>query len=320
MPVRSLGTATEMGYWAMDHGANLSAEVGSLTSTLRTLCGIWGRTLPFPRMLVGPDEDFFGLGGDSMGAVYLESQIEATFNIELPVSAVIEAPTPREMESLIQECQTLSRDRTHGGPDEVFLRVQGVDEKSPVFLWGGGIGDSLHSMVWLARIVDRTRPFYAANSRAEQDVEDYATWVPVQARMQAEAILAINPEGPYRLIANCSGGALAWETALQLEARGKRDVRVFLVDPLKDPSNLLGEHEVIRTRATALYTPSAPLQGQATIVVTPFPHEISDGRYYEAQAAGPVTLTILPSSVTTHALQAETMPYIAPLVHAWIRA
>lgn len=49
---------------------------------------------------VGPDDDFFDLGGDSMTAVQLVERFQAETGIELPVSAVFDHPTVRQLADL----------------------------------------------------------------------------------------------------------------------------------------------------------------------------------------------------------------------------
>lgn len=57
------------------------------------------------------------------------------------------------------------------------------------------------------------------------------------AREQVAAIRAVQRHGPYRLVGECSGGALAYEIARQLEAAGERVSLLALIDalPLWEP-------------------------------------------------------------------------------------
>jgi thioesterase domain-containing protein len=57
------------------------------------------------------------------------------------------------------------------------------------------------------------------------------------AREQVSAIRAVQPDGPYRLVGECSGGVLAYEIARQLQAAGERVSLLALIDalPLWEP-------------------------------------------------------------------------------------
>lgn len=65
------------------------------------LLGLWSEVLGVE--LVGPDANFFDLGGDSLLATQVVSRLRVRFGVELPISALFEAPTVRGMARLVAE-------------------------------------------------------------------------------------------------------------------------------------------------------------------------------------------------------------------------
>jgi acyl-coenzyme A synthetase/AMP-(fatty) acid ligase/acyl carrier protein len=71
------------------------------SGTSDTLAGIWARVLGLDE--VGPDEDFFELGGNSLSTIQVAFEIREAFGIELPLRAFFRAPTVRALAHLVEE-------------------------------------------------------------------------------------------------------------------------------------------------------------------------------------------------------------------------
>ncbi|NER04942.1 MAG: hypothetical protein F6K17_21235 [Okeania sp. SIO3C4] len=90
--------------------------VAPRTPTEEILVGIWGEVLSINE--VGVFDNFFMLGGDSIGATQLISRVRDTFQIELSLHRLFESPTVAEFGELIlgatrqqlAAIQTVSRD------------------------------------------------------------------------------------------------------------------------------------------------------------------------------------------------------------------
>ena len=84
-----------------DHLPAPSQGTQSLSATEQTVADLWREVLQTstqPR----PIDNFFDLGGDSMTMVMLEFRLQEEFSVELPVGAVLTAPTIRELSSLVE--------------------------------------------------------------------------------------------------------------------------------------------------------------------------------------------------------------------------
>jgi amino acid adenylation domain-containing protein len=67
------------------------------------VCGIWEQVLKVS--LVGLDDSFFDLGGHSLLATQIMSRVEQFFSVHLPLRALFETPTVREMARRIEQAR-----------------------------------------------------------------------------------------------------------------------------------------------------------------------------------------------------------------------
>lgn len=86
----------------MAHNDSTSAAEARecINATNRIVAALWREVLELnelPRLT----DDFFALGGDSMTMVMLEFRIREDLLVELPVGAILGAPTLNELSALI---------------------------------------------------------------------------------------------------------------------------------------------------------------------------------------------------------------------------
>ncbi|RNG18236.1 non-ribosomal peptide synthetase, partial [Streptomyces botrytidirepellens] len=78
--------------------------------TERAVAALWSRVLSDPG--VGPDSDYFALGGNSIGGITLIRQIEAHFQVRITFADLYEYRTVRQMAAVIKERRTRGEYRT----------------------------------------------------------------------------------------------------------------------------------------------------------------------------------------------------------------
>ncbi len=101
-----------------------SDYVAPETEVERRLAGFWQELLGLDR--VGVEDSFFDLGGHSLIAVRLFAMVRKTFQVDLPISVLFEAPTIRKIAALIPaqtEVTHLSEAREARAPSRRFTHV-----------------------------------------------------------------------------------------------------------------------------------------------------------------------------------------------------
>ncbi len=71
------------------------------TFTEETVAQIWSEVLKFSP--IGVEDNFFGLGGESLSAIRMISRIKSTFQVEIPLKAVFESPTVSAFARVVEE-------------------------------------------------------------------------------------------------------------------------------------------------------------------------------------------------------------------------
>jgi enterobactin synthetase component F len=191
-----------------------------LTDTEQELAAIWKRLLQIEA--VAPEDHFFTIGGDSLGAVQMIVEAESALGIDLPVQIVFEAPTLRRLAAAIDAHRNQPYPMTNN--DFVFPLVEG--EGRPIFFCGADLV--------VARRGTWTAPcgvFVVSNwARGVGFVE--AGSVEALARTHVSGIRRVQPTGPYRLAGYSLGGLVAIEIARQLQAENEEIELLFLLEPM----------------------------------------------------------------------------------------
>ena len=86
------------------HADATDSPAPALDATERALCRIWGEVLG--REAIDLDDDFFALGGHSLLVFRVISRVERDLRVELPLSAIFEAPTIRALAARLRDMST----------------------------------------------------------------------------------------------------------------------------------------------------------------------------------------------------------------------
>jgi len=171
---------------------------------------------------VGLRDNFFDLGGNSLGAVRLFSEMRKLFGRSFPLSVLFQAPTVEKLADIIRK----------GGwsPQWVSLvPIQPGGSKPPFFSVHGGGGNVLIYRE-LAHHLGADYPFYGLQARGLDGSNDHLTTTEAMAESYLREIRELQPEGPYYLGGFCMGGQVAVEIAQRLVRDGQQVNLLFVID------------------------------------------------------------------------------------------
>ena len=200
---------------------SLNQPATAATSALEiALVHLWSQVLRLEA--IGIDDNYFDLGGTSIKAVELFTQLEQRCGQKLPLSTLLEAPTIKQL------AQVLQQEAVTWSP---LVAIQPKGTKPPLFCPHAGEGNVLFYRP-IALLLGEDQPFYALQPRGLDGRQPPQTQVEVMATEYIEAIRTVQPHGPYYLGGFCGGGLIAYEMACQLQAQGETVALVALMESI----------------------------------------------------------------------------------------
>ncbi|MFC4376126.1 amino acid adenylation domain-containing protein [Nocardia halotolerans] len=182
----------------------------------------------------GLDDDFFALGGNSLLGARLSAALAEDTGVPVAVRWLYTDPT---VVALAHRITTY--DPTAGESDEalgVLLPLRRGGTRAPLFC--------VHSAVplaWcyagLARHV-RDRPVYGLQAPVLTAGAQVPDTIDGLADHYIEAMLGVQPDGPYHLLGWSLGGQIAHAVAVRLQARGATVGAVVMLDSVVVPADL----------------------------------------------------------------------------------
>ncbi|MEO8380700.1 MAG: alpha/beta fold hydrolase [Acidobacteriota bacterium] len=192
-------------------------DSGAADDLQHRLVGIWSRVT---ERAVHVDDDFFeDLGGESIVAAHLVTEVQRETGAAIPLSLLLELNSVAKMASFL---------RGRAEVDPVAVAVQPHGSRPPLFCISGA-GGSIMVFRRLSRSLGNDQPFYGLHHHGFGTVLFPQSYTAMAAQY-AEAIRRIQSRGPYFVAGYSSGGTLAFEVARQMERAGEPVAFVGLID------------------------------------------------------------------------------------------
>lgn len=184
----------------------------------KRLAAVWSELLE-TRVEDGED-DFFDMGGHSVLAVRLMSEVEKRFGIRLPLAELFNSPTVASMAALIE--------RREAAPEwQPVVAVNASGSRVPLVCFHP-VGGNVLCYRGLADALGADQPVYMVQSYGLEEGQTLYPTVEAMTAAYLAAMRSVVPAGPIALAGWSFGGLLAWEAAAQLQRNGA-DVRAVAV-------------------------------------------------------------------------------------------
>lgn len=191
------------------------ADDGPVTLRLAELMAVLLRAAA-----VGPDSNFFALGGTSLLALRLANLVHEEFGADVPLGQIFAAATPRALAAAIAA----------RGPAGSMVRL--ADRPGQQLVLFHPVGGSVASYGALSQAWPGPVVAFQSQALVTGGASGGETLTAMAVRYLAE-LAAVTPAGPYLLGGWSMGGVLAFEAARQLTAAGHA-AAVIMIDAVLD--------------------------------------------------------------------------------------
>ncbi|TRX00119.1 non-ribosomal peptide synthetase, partial [Candidatus Methylobacter oryzae] len=218
----------------LDEGLSLTHS-GPRNDIERKLADIWKNLLGLKNIDI--QDNFFDIGGYSLLAVKMSTEINKLFAIELAMGAIYQHPTVEALAEMIS-----SKQQKPSCYSVVPIQTEGA--RPPLF--------AVHTLTLLdlPRHLGKDQPLYFLRYGMAAEIGDRPISLPLLEELAGHYIKEmqqIQPRGPYYLMGFSFGGVIAYEMARQLQADGFQVNLVGLLDTyLRMETRLLPLKRIIR--------------------------------------------------------------------------
>ena len=187
-----------------------ASYVAPRTLVEEQLAEIWRRV--FQRDAISVRDNFFDLGGNSLLAVRLMSNVSKTFQQDFPLNVLFTAPTIEQIAVKLGSDKSIASGRHH----LIFVRSTG--SRPPLYWIPGGAAIGMFSKD-VADALSPDQPIYWLGSRRPASIDEMED-APARAAAYLRLVREVQPKGPYCFTGFCLGGRIAFEMAQQVLASG----------------------------------------------------------------------------------------------------
>ncbi len=195
------------------------------------VAAIWKESLSIENIDIF--SDFFEMGGHSIKGVKVMIEIEKHTGKRIPLSALFKYSTVEKFAKLLNTGTEIYSD--------CLVPIKPVGNKTPLFIVHGA-GLNVLNFINLSKHFDEDQPIYGIQGTKPKGFDGWYESIEAMAAHYVDAIIKVNPKGPYALAGFSFGGIVAFEMTRQLRAQGKTVTLTALLDSYVDSSYYYGSY------------------------------------------------------------------------------
>jgi acyl-CoA synthetase (AMP-forming)/AMP-acid ligase II/thioesterase domain-containing protein/NAD(P)-dependent dehydrogenase (short-subunit alcohol dehydrogenase family)/acyl carrier protein len=226
-------------------GLKVTKQTEPRNQTEHQLAEIFKKVLGLEK--VGIHDNFFALGGHSVLAAQIVSQLRETFACELPLWVLFESSTIAELAQVIDKSHISSGDLTNANRDmedtitsyPCLVPIKPNGSKPP-FFWIHPMAGVIFPYYPVSYMLDSNQPVYGLQSVGLKEDQQPFQRIENMATHYINAMRSVQPEGPYFLGGWSLGAYIAYEMAVQLQQANQEVALLALLDT---PGSLIGSYK-----------------------------------------------------------------------------
>ncbi|MBF6079659.1 AMP-binding protein, partial [Nocardia beijingensis] len=207
------------------------------TTTEQTVARVFAELLGADR--VGLDDDFFGLGGNSLLAAQVAGRLREATGATVQVQWFFTDATVAGLAARID-----AGDADAAAALDVLLPIRASGSAAPLFCL-----HPMYGLAWsyagLAQFMPAEQPIFGLQSPALSEDGELPGSLDELAERYLSEIRAVQPQGPYRLLGWSLGGVLAHAIATRLQDAGEQVELLAMMDSHPNP-DVVGFRAAVR--------------------------------------------------------------------------
>ena len=204
-----------------DELAGAGSRAIPATQAEEKMLAIWEEALG--KKGIGVEDNFFDVGGHSLLAARMMTEVERVFGIPIPLVVLLEKPTIRELTGTIEDAGWKPTWKS-------LVNMKASGDQEPLFLVHAIGGDILSYRRLVERLQELDRPIYGIRAQGLGGVVEPFTDIKEMAAFYIKEMKEIQPLGPYYLGGYSFGGTVAYEMAQRLNASGEEVAWLAMFD------------------------------------------------------------------------------------------